>query len=59
MAYKARRDIERGEALDEMIRISQEMGLYDLDFEGTRDWREETDETATAGATAADASGER
>ncbi|MGH2558118.1 MAG: excisionase family DNA-binding protein, partial [Thermomicrobiales bacterium] len=31
MAYKERRDAERREGLDEMTRMSQEMGLYDLD----------------------------
>ena len=30
MAYKMDRDRRRDEALDEMVRISQELGLYDL-----------------------------
>jgi excisionase family DNA binding protein len=29
MAYKVRRDAERREALDELTRLGQEMGLYD------------------------------
>ena len=30
MTYKKTRDIRREEALDEMVRISQDLGLYDL-----------------------------
>jgi len=41
MAYKARRDVERREALAELTRISQEMGLYDLEAEGKLEWRDE------------------
>ncbi len=41
LAYKQRRDAERREALDEMARLSQEMGLYDLDAAGQLHWRDE------------------
>ena len=36
MAYRPKRDAERREALDELTRISQEMGLYDLEDEEVR-----------------------
>jgi excisionase family DNA binding protein len=43
MAYKARRDAERRAALDEMVRLSEEMGLYALEAEGKLGWREQAD----------------
>lgn len=33
MAYKAKRDAERRQALIELVRISEEMGLYEMDDE--------------------------
>ncbi len=32
LAYKARRDTERRDALDELTRLSEETGLYDADY---------------------------
>jgi excisionase family DNA binding protein len=36
MAYKPKRDAERRAGLDELTRLSQEMGLYDLEYEKPR-----------------------
>lgn len=41
LAYKQRRDADRREALDEMARLTQEMGLYALDAAGKLQWRDE------------------
>jgi excisionase family DNA binding protein len=36
LAYKRQRDAERRRALDDLVALSQEMGLYELGGEGCR-----------------------
>jgi excisionase family DNA binding protein len=37
LAYRPRRDADRRESLAELVRLSEEMGLYDLDDEESRE----------------------
>ncbi|MGH2533841.1 MAG: helix-turn-helix domain-containing protein [Thermomicrobiales bacterium] len=61
MAYKKRRDVERRRALERLVRMSEELGLYDNDdqFGPPRLADDQTDEGARSAVFSGQASGER